>query len=328
MTKQIGSSLTVLMVSDLARSQQFYRDVMGFDVTDWWAERDGLTGLALKLLPAPDAASVRPNAPARGTDLGVDVYAYVENWSALDSLYREFTAKGARIARAPVVYEDDGPWKEFVVEDPDGYHLAFGGVDGVPGGSGGPADNESMRGGIPMKVDIVERPELKAAVLEIPRNGSRVREAWKEVAALLEGHPAVADREHGYVFIPEWQWATEVTTLWVGMAVHKFEGLPEGLQRVTIPAKRFAKTTVQGDRSHMTDIYGKLFEWFRDGPYERDVALGSLGYEANRLFPTNPFDIPADEIDAFDYDIYAPIVNDDAETGARNSYPQEQSSQA
>lgn len=33
--KQIGSSLTVLLVSDLKRSQQFYRDRLGFQVTDW-----------------------------------------------------------------------------------------------------------------------------------------------------------------------------------------------------------------------------------------------------------------------------------------------------
>lgn len=133
MTKQISSSLSVLMVSDLPRSQQYYRDVLGFSVTDWWAERDGLTGLALKLLQAPDDGAVHPNAPEKGSDLGVDVYAYVENWAELDRLYDEFTSKGAAIAREPVVYADGGPWKEFVVSDPDGYHLAFGGTDGARG---------------------------------------------------------------------------------------------------------------------------------------------------------------------------------------------------
>ncbi|TJY42729.1 hypothetical protein E5161_07760 [Cohnella pontilimi] len=132
MGKRIGSSLTVFMVSDLARSQRYYREVLGFDVTDWWAERDGLQALALKLLQAPEPSAVRPNPPEPGSDTGVDVYAYVENWTALDELYREFQAKGAVIAREPVVYADGGPWKEFIVADPDGYHLAFGGVDGNP----------------------------------------------------------------------------------------------------------------------------------------------------------------------------------------------------
>ncbi|MBB6671056.1 VOC family protein [Cohnella nanjingensis] len=130
MGKQIGSSLTVFTVSDLARSKQYYREVLGFDVTDWWAERDGLQGLALKLHQAPAGFGVRPNPPQPGDDVGVDVYAYVTDWAALDALYAEFRAKGATIAREPAVFADGGPWKEFIVADPDGYHLAFGGIDG------------------------------------------------------------------------------------------------------------------------------------------------------------------------------------------------------
>jgi catechol 2,3-dioxygenase-like lactoylglutathione lyase family enzyme len=132
--KQIHSSLTALFVSDLKRSQAYYRDVLGFDVTDWWAERGGLQGLALKLLQAPDASAVTPNPPEIGSTRAFDVYAYVENWTELDGLYDEFVTKGAVISGEPVVYPDGGPWKEFIVQDPDGYNIAFGGVDGRPAG--------------------------------------------------------------------------------------------------------------------------------------------------------------------------------------------------
>ncbi|MBM7565912.1 VOC family protein [Paenibacillus sacheonensis] len=131
MGKQIGSSLSVLTVSDLARSRQYYREVLGFDVTDWWAERDGLNGMALKLHQAPEGFTPVPNPPEAGADTGVDVQGYTDTWAGLDSLYEEFKSKGAAFAREPVVYPDFGPWKEFVVEDPDGYHLAFGGIDGA-----------------------------------------------------------------------------------------------------------------------------------------------------------------------------------------------------
>jgi hypothetical protein len=53
-----------------------------------------------------------------------------------------------------------------------------------------------------------------------------------------------------------------------------------------------------------------LFGWFEQGPYERDVRDGSFGYEMNRLQPVNPFEIPADDIDYFDDDIYAPIKDE------------------
>ncbi|OBZ13769.1 hypothetical protein [Bacillus sp. FJAT-26390] len=52
----------------------------------------------------------------------------------LVSLYEEFRSKGAIISVEPLIYADGGPWKEFVIEDPDGYHFAFGGMDGTPGG--------------------------------------------------------------------------------------------------------------------------------------------------------------------------------------------------
>ncbi|MEV5026868.1 VOC family protein [Paenibacillus sp. LPE1-1-1.1] len=127
------NSLTVLMVSDLARSQSFYRDVLGFNVTDWWAERGGLNGIALKLFQAADPADVRPNRPPAGGGYAVDVQVYTNTWAQLDALYEEFRSKGAVVAVEPVIYTDGGPWKEFVIMDTDGYHFAFGGTEGKEG---------------------------------------------------------------------------------------------------------------------------------------------------------------------------------------------------
>ncbi|WP_339204994.1 VOC family protein [Paenibacillus sp. FSL K6-3182] len=127
------SSLTVLMVSDLAKSQSFYRDSLGFNVTDWWAERGGLHGVALKLFQAADPSDVRPNQRPAGGGYAVDVQVYTETWAQLDALYEEFRSKNVIISVEPIIYADGGPWKEFVIEDPDGYHFAFGGTDGNPG---------------------------------------------------------------------------------------------------------------------------------------------------------------------------------------------------
>ncbi|TLS35026.1 VOC family protein [Pseudalkalibacillus caeni] len=129
-TKQIGSSLKVLLVSDLEKSQEYYREILGCEVTEWWVIRDGFTGLALKLLQAMSQEDVRPNPPAKGVKRSIDVYCYIEDWKALDDLYEEFTSNGASIVIEPWIDEDNGPWKEFAVKDPDGYCLAFGGTDG------------------------------------------------------------------------------------------------------------------------------------------------------------------------------------------------------
>ncbi|MEH7436924.1 VOC family protein [Neobacillus drentensis] len=130
MNKQIHSSLKVLLVSDLEISKKFYADVIGCEVTDWWAIRDGFTGLGLKLLQANEPEDVQPNRPAKGDQLPVaDIYCYVENWSALDELYEEFKTKGAKVVIEPWVDPQAGPWKEFAIVDPDNYCLAFGGTD-------------------------------------------------------------------------------------------------------------------------------------------------------------------------------------------------------
>jgi extradiol dioxygenase family protein len=129
-TKQISSSLTVLLVSDLEFSKTFYKEKLNCEVTEWWAIRDGLTGLALKLLQANSPNDVKPNKPANGSSVGIDVYCYVENWDALDTLYQEFVSKDVSIAIEPWIDENGGPWKEFAIRDIDGYCIAFGGVDG------------------------------------------------------------------------------------------------------------------------------------------------------------------------------------------------------
>ncbi|WP_078548728.1 VOC family protein [Litchfieldia alkalitelluris] len=93
--KQIHSSLKVLLVSDLEKSQQYYRDVLRCEVTEWWVIKDGFTGLALKLLQAESIDDVQPNKPGKGQRVAIDVYCYVENWSVLDDLYKEFKEDGA-----------------------------------------------------------------------------------------------------------------------------------------------------------------------------------------------------------------------------------------
>ncbi|QYR23495.1 GyrI-like domain-containing protein [Paenibacillus sp. sptzw28] len=158
-----------------------------------------------------------------------------------------------------------------------------------------------------MNVAIIEKPEVKAIVLKSNQNGRDVRQAWKQIQELLIGYPTRYNKEYGYVFIPEWQWSTGVHTLWVGVEVDSFEYVPIEVERFIIPSRKYAKLTVNGGREEMNSAYNYLNEWFKDNGCERDVAEGSFSLEVNRLKPTNPFLIPADEIDRFDFDVYAPI---------------------
>lgn len=169
-----------------------------------------------------------------------------------------------------------------------------------------------IRGGLEMnsnieEIVVIERPEMKAIVLRTIANQRDVRQAWKEIENVVGDHPDKLNPYEGLVFIPEWQWAKNVETLWVGVEVSSLNHVPVGFETITIPSRKYAKTTVRGDRAQMDRTYDSLWKWFEREGYERDMTEGSYGYETNRLSPVNPFHVPAEVINHFDFDIYAPI---------------------
>lgn len=158
-----------------------------------------------------------------------------------------------------------------------------------------------------MNISLVSRPEMLIAALQADSNGHDVRRAWKEVDALLGNHPNRLNPQYGHVLIPEWQWIDGVHSLWVGVEVNGEEGLPAGLELMSIPERYYAKATVQGDRIHMERIHVALHAWLDRNGYRRDDSEGTYRFEANRLVPVNPFELDADQIKMFDFDIYTPI---------------------
>ncbi|KIL38154.1 hypothetical protein SD70_28130 [Gordoniibacillus kamchatkensis] len=150
---------------------------------------------------------------------------------------------------------------------------------------------------------------MSAIVMKVPCSGDEVRKAWRELQPRIAGLDGV-NREQGFVFVPEWQWADGVKDLWVGVEVAPDiprQNVPAGAELLALPARTYATVRAQGNRQQMYEAYDALGAWFRDTGRVRDVSEGSFSLEANSLQPVNPFDIPADEIDEFDFHIYAPI---------------------
>jgi catechol 2,3-dioxygenase-like lactoylglutathione lyase family enzyme len=118
---RITSFAPQLLVDDLDRAIAFYRDVLGFAFGEPWGGFYAIgvrDGLEIHLKCAPKAAEDRANRHEHGH---LDIYSDV---NGVDALYASCTAKGATILKplAPT------PWgtKDFYLEDPDGYIIAFG----------------------------------------------------------------------------------------------------------------------------------------------------------------------------------------------------------
>jgi len=112
-----------LLVDDLEKAIAFYRDILGFAFGPPWGgfyaigERDGF---ALHLKCAPKTAEDRTN---RHQHDHLDIYAGVEG---VDALYQVCRDKGATILK-PLTPTAWGT-KDFYLEDPEGYIIAFGEV--------------------------------------------------------------------------------------------------------------------------------------------------------------------------------------------------------
>ena len=117
-------------VPDVVRTAEYYRDVLGFEITGYWnGERAGLEtdpppvfGIVRRdqiqvFFNRADAASVR-------TGRAEDAYDAYLRVSGVNALFEELRARGAEIVERPEdrVYGQ----RELVVRDCNGLVLAFG----------------------------------------------------------------------------------------------------------------------------------------------------------------------------------------------------------
>jgi predicted enzyme related to lactoylglutathione lyase len=113
----------VLLVADLARAVDYYRDRLGFDCEVYGdppnfatANRDHATIL---LALATDTARLIPHWKI--VDKMWNAYIRVDD---VDAVYDEVQGRGAAIDYS--IYDAPHGFREFGVQDPDGHDIAFG----------------------------------------------------------------------------------------------------------------------------------------------------------------------------------------------------------
>ena len=121
MFKQID--YTMIVVSDMQRSVEFYRDKLGiplkFQSPEWTEFATGTTTLALH---GGGVASQQPPAGAPSKVAGACSIGF--NVDDVDRTYEELKAKGIRFVMSPTQREGEGI-KLAVAIDPDGLPISF-----------------------------------------------------------------------------------------------------------------------------------------------------------------------------------------------------------
>ena len=127
-TQNIRLAVPFFMVTDMEASLRFYREGLGFSLTNQWIPAEKIEWCWLER----DAVSIMLQQPRRLNEeqsgpKGTGITISYQCADAL-SLYNEFKAKGLTPAEP---FVGNGMWV-FGVKDPDGYCLEFESLTEVP----------------------------------------------------------------------------------------------------------------------------------------------------------------------------------------------------
>ena len=124
--KIIGSS-PLFLVTDVQKTADHYRDVLGFEYARIWGEppcfcMSNRDGFIVMLSQVDDVSNIRTNAALSNEGDTWDAYFWCNNAHVL---FEEFKSKGAEIVYEPT-HQSYYDMMEFAIKDLDGYILAFG----------------------------------------------------------------------------------------------------------------------------------------------------------------------------------------------------------
>lgn len=110
-------------VNDIERSLAFYRDVLGFAVTDRWEEAGKLFGVELAAGDVSFMLGQDDWKKGRNRVKGEGFRIYCTTGQDVDRLAEQIKARGGTLAQEPA----DRPWgtRAFAVEDPDGFKITI-----------------------------------------------------------------------------------------------------------------------------------------------------------------------------------------------------------
>ena len=122
-TLRLKSVMPALTVNDIAASLAWYRDVVGFIVTDEMKHDGELVGAVLQAGSARFLLAQDDFAKGRDRVKGVGFRLYCATRQDVDQLAAQIEARGGELDQEP----KDQPWgaRDFAVVDPDGFKLSI-----------------------------------------------------------------------------------------------------------------------------------------------------------------------------------------------------------
>ena len=111
-------------VNDIEKSLAWYRDVLGFAVSERWEDKGTLLGVEMTAGDVTFMLGQDDWKKGRDRVKGEGVRVYCSTDQNLDRLAQRIKANGGTLTQEPL----DQPWgmRDFSLEDPDGYKITVG----------------------------------------------------------------------------------------------------------------------------------------------------------------------------------------------------------
>ena len=115
--------MPALTVNDIQASLAWYRDVLGFFVSQEMKQDEKLVGVSLKAGAAELLLTQDDFAKGRDRQKGVGLRLYCTTAQDVDQLAAAIAARGGVLSQPP----KDQPWgaRNFAVTDPDGFQISI-----------------------------------------------------------------------------------------------------------------------------------------------------------------------------------------------------------
>ena len=122
-TLRLRSLTPTYTVNDLQKSIAWYRDGLGFVVSERWENGGKLRGVMLKAGDCTFGLAQDDFKQGRDRVKGIGFRIYADTVQSVDALAERIRAYGGKIIMEP----KETPWsaRTFAVEDPDGFKLSF-----------------------------------------------------------------------------------------------------------------------------------------------------------------------------------------------------------
>ncbi|GLI08235.1 hypothetical protein YDYSG_42650 [Paenibacillus tyrfis] len=166
-----------------------------------------------------------------------------------------------------------------------------------------------------LKASIKRIPAFTAAVHPVVANyaemGKEVRKSWRQVDSLIpKGHPMRLQGDVAYTFSPQRILGSDISSfeIKIGVQVESHATLAQPMELFQVPEREYVTTHFRGGWKELNTVYFDLINWIKENGYELDQSDDVYWIETYPLNPVNPFEIPHDQIETFDYEISMAVV--------------------